>query len=96
MRIAIIDDMLLIREGLASALGERGIDVVAQASDADQLLALVARHRPDVVVLDIRMPPTFTDEGLRAAAALRSANPGVGIPVALAIPRVVVRRAAAA
>ena len=79
MRIAIIDDMLLIREGLASALGERGIDVVAQASDADQLLALVARHRPDVVVLDIRMPPTFTDEGLRAAAALRSANPGVGI-----------------
>jgi len=79
MRIAIIDDMLLIREGLAAALGEKGIDVVAQASDADQLVALVERHRPDVVVLDIRMPPTFTDEGLRAAAALRSANPQVGI-----------------
>jgi DNA-binding NarL/FixJ family response regulator len=79
MRIAIIDDMLLIREGLAAALGERGIEVVAQASDADQLLALVERHRPDVVVLDIRMPPTFTDEGLRAAAALRSANSQVGI-----------------
>jgi DNA-binding NarL/FixJ family response regulator len=79
MRIAIIDDMLLIREGLAAALGERGIDVVAQASDAAQLVALVERHRPDVVVLDIRMPPTFTDEGLRAAAALRAANPQVGI-----------------
>ena len=96
MGIAIIDDMLLIREGLASALGERGIDVVAQASDADQLLALVRRHRPDVVVLDIRMPPTFTDEGLRAAAALRSTESRRRNSVALAIPRVVVCRAAAA
>jgi len=79
MRIAIIDDMLLIREGLAAALGERGIEVVAEASDADQLVSLVERHRPDVVVLDIRMPPTFTDEGLRAAAALRAVDPHVGI-----------------
>lgn len=79
MRIAIVDDMLLIREGLAAALGERGIEVVAQASDADQLVALVERHRPDVVVLDIRMPPTFTDEGLQAAANLRGIDPRVGI-----------------
>jgi DNA-binding NarL/FixJ family response regulator len=79
MRIAIIDDMLLIREGLAAALGERGIEVVAQASDAEQLAALVERHRPDAVVLDIRMPPTFTDEGLRAAASLRATDPEVGI-----------------
>jgi DNA-binding NarL/FixJ family response regulator len=79
MRIAIVDDMLLIREGLAAALGERGIEVVAQASDADQLVLLVERHKPDVVVLDIRMPPTFTDEGLRAAATLRVVDPQVGI-----------------
>jgi DNA-binding NarL/FixJ family response regulator len=79
MRIVIIDDMLLIREGIAAALGERGIEVVAQASDAVHLMRLVEQHRPDVVVLDIRMPPTFTDEGLRAAADLRLAYPDVGI-----------------
>lgn len=79
MKVAIVDDMLLIREGLTVSLADRGIEVVAQAADAQHLHALVESHRPDVVVLDIRMPPTFTDEGLRAAAELRTAFPDVGI-----------------
>lgn len=74
-----VDDMMLIREGLVAALGQRGVEVVGQAEDADDLLAMVERLAPDVVVLDIRMPPTFSDEGLRAAAELRAANPDVGI-----------------
>jgi DNA-binding NarL/FixJ family response regulator len=79
MRVVIVDDMLLIRDGLAASLGHRGIDVVAAAEDAEQLVDLVDRHRADAVVLDIRMPPTFTDEGLTAAATLRAARPNVGI-----------------
>jgi DNA-binding NarL/FixJ family response regulator len=79
MRVAIVDDMLLIREGLSVSLADRGIEVVAQAADAQNLHALIENHRPDVVVLDIRMPPTFTDEGLKAAAELRIAFPDVGI-----------------
>lgn len=79
MRVIVVDDMLLIREGLAAALGQRGVEVVGQAEHADGLLALVERLTPDVVVLDIRMPPTFSDEGLRAAAELRAVNPDVGI-----------------
>lgn len=79
MRVIVVDDMMLIREGLVAALGQRGVEVVGQAEDADDLLAMVERLAPDVVVLDIRMPPTFSDEGLRAAAELRAANPDVGI-----------------
>jgi DNA-binding NarL/FixJ family response regulator len=79
MRVAIVDDMLLIREGLSVSLADRGIEVVAQAADAQNLHALIENHRPDVVVLDIRMPPRFKDEGLKAAAELRIAFPDVGI-----------------
>jgi len=81
MRVVIVDDMLLIREGLASALGRRGIEVVAEADHDGELEALIDRHSPDVVVLDIRMSPTFTDEGLRAASRLRAAYPRLGILV---------------
>lgn len=79
MRVIVVDDMLLIREGLVAALRQRDVDVVAQAEDPSVVLELVQRHAPDAVVLDIRMPPTFTDEGLRAAAQLRAAHPGLGI-----------------
>lgn len=75
----VVDDMLLIREGLAAALRQRDIDVVAQAEEPSFVSTLVARHSPDAVVLDIRMPPTFTDEGLRAAAQLRAEHPELGI-----------------
>lgn len=79
MRVIVVDDMLLIREGLVAALGQRGVEVVAQAEEPSGLTALVERHQPDAVVLDIRMPPTFSDEGLRSAAELRAAFPDVGI-----------------
>ena len=81
MRVVIVDDMLLLREGLARILADRGIEVVGQAANADGLNALVERTAADAVILDIRMPPTFTDEGLVAAAALRDANPRVSILV---------------
>ena len=79
MRVLIADDSLLIRDGLASLLRETGIEVVAQAESVDGLLRKVAGHRPDVAIIDIRMPPTHTDEGLRAAAEIRSRYPEVGI-----------------
>lgn len=81
MRVAIVDDMLLIREGLAASLGRRGVNVVAEQDDAEDLESLVRKHTPDVVILDIRMPPTFTDEGLTAAARLRQTFPTLGILV---------------
>lgn len=81
MRVVIVDDMLLLREGLARILGDRGIDVVGQAATADGLDELVRSSKADCVILDIRMPPTFTDEGLVAAAALRRAHPQVSILV---------------
>lgn len=81
MRVVIVDDMLLLREGLARILRDRGIEVVAEAASADGLIELVGRTSPDVVILDIRMPPTFTDEGLVAAAELREAHPDVAILV---------------
>ena len=81
MRVEVVDDMLLIREGLAAALERRGVEVVAQADGQDGLDALVQRHQPDVVIMDIRMPPTFTDEGLVAAARLRQRFTTVGILV---------------
>jgi DNA-binding NarL/FixJ family response regulator len=79
MRVLIADDSLLIRDGLASLLRESGIDVIAQADSADGLLAMVGEHEPDVAIVDIRMPPTHTDEGLRAAAEIRRHYPKVGI-----------------
>jgi DNA-binding NarL/FixJ family response regulator len=81
VKVVIVDDMLLLREGLARILTERGVEVVGQAGDATDLGELVRRTAADAVILDIRMPPTFTDEGLTAAAALREANPQVAILV---------------
>ncbi len=81
MRVILADDSMLLREGLARLLTEAGFDVVGQAADGDELLALVEEHRPDVAIIDIRMPPTHTDEGLRAARAIRERRPEVGILV---------------
>ena len=72
MRVVIADDAPLIREGLARLLAENGVEVVAQVDDADLLLDRVRDLRPDVAVVDVRMPPTHTDEGLRAAGEIRS------------------------
>lgn len=79
LRVVIADDAALLREGMARVLETQGIDVVAQAGDAAGLLAEVARHRPDVAVIDIRMPPTNTLEGLEAAEDLRRRCPDVGV-----------------
>jgi DNA-binding NarL/FixJ family response regulator len=81
MRIAIAEDAVVMREGLVHLLADRGHEIVAAVGDADALLAAVAAHRPQVTVIDIRMPPTFTDEGLRAALELRRAHPDVGVLV---------------
>jgi DNA-binding NarL/FixJ family response regulator len=82
LRIVLADDSLLLREGIARLLSEAGFDVVAQAGTADELLAAVRAHLPDVAVVDIRMPPTHTDEGLLAAAAIRDEHgTAVGILV---------------
>lgn len=77
----VVDDMLLLREGLVGALRAHDVDVVGQAASAERLDELVERTDPDAVVLDIRMPPTFTDEGLVAAASLRHRHPAVGVLV---------------
>lgn len=79
MRVVIVDDSVLLREGVASLLRASGFDVVATLPDADGLVELVATHRPDLVVLDIRMPPTHTTEGLEAAVAIRATVPGVAV-----------------
>ncbi|HEX9336088.1 MAG TPA: response regulator transcription factor [Pseudonocardiaceae bacterium] len=81
MRVVIAEDSTLLREGLARLLAEAGFDVVACVGDADGLLAATERHRPDVAVVDIRMPPTRTDEGLRAARVLRTRYPDTGVLV---------------
>jgi DNA-binding NarL/FixJ family response regulator len=79
MRVVIADDSVLLREGIASLLTGAGIDVVAQAASGEALQGLVDEHAPDVAIVDIRMPPTHTDEGLRAAHAVRERHPAVGI-----------------
>jgi DNA-binding NarL/FixJ family response regulator len=71
IRVVLADDSVLLREGISRLLVEAGFDVVALAGDADELLAAVRTHRPDVAITDIRMPPTQTDEGLKAATAIR-------------------------
>ena len=81
MRVVIAEDAALLREGLTRLLEDRGHCVCAAVSDGDALLAAVAEHRPDVAVVDIRMPPTHTDEGLRAALTLRHDFPGTGVLV---------------
>jgi DNA-binding NarL/FixJ family response regulator len=79
VRVAIADDQTLLREGLARLLAEADMEVVLQAGDGESLLSGVARTRPDVAVVDIRLPPTFTDEGLRAADAIRDAHPEIAV-----------------
>ncbi len=81
MRVILVDDAALVREGIARVLSDHGFDVVAQLPDATGLLAAVEIHEPDVVVLDIRMPPTHTVEGLTAALELRARRPKVGVLV---------------
>jgi len=79
MRVVIADDAVLLREGAARLLEEAGYEVVAQAGDADDLLRKVHAHRPDVAIIDVRMPPDNSDDGLRAALAIREALPDVAI-----------------
>jgi DNA-binding NarL/FixJ family response regulator len=81
MRIVIVEDSVLLREGIVRLLNESGHDVVAQLVDAHALLGSVTELRPDLVVLDVRLPPTFTDEGIQAAVALRAASPSQPILV---------------
>ena len=81
MRVVIADDAPLIREGVARLLAESGVDVVGQVGDADALLRSVRYLHPDVALVDIRMPPTHTDEGLRAAREIRSRYPGTAVLV---------------
>ena len=79
MRIVIADDAVLLREGAARLLEDAGHDVVAQAGDADDLLRKVRGHKPDVAIIDVRMPPDDTDDGLRASLTIRDELPDVGI-----------------
>jgi DNA-binding NarL/FixJ family response regulator len=79
VRVVIADDSRLLREGIASLVRGEGIDVVAQASGAEELVAAVDEHDPDVAIVDIRMPPTQTDEGIQAAHEIRRRHPRTGI-----------------
>jgi DNA-binding NarL/FixJ family response regulator len=81
MRVVIAEDAAVFREGLVRLLEDRGHEVCAAVGDGEELLAAVAAHRPDVAVVDIRMPPTHTDEGLRAALRLRRDHPETGVLV---------------
>ncbi len=79
MRIVLVEDQALLREGIVALLREQGMEVVAQAEDGEGLLRIVAAHDPDVAIVDVRLPPTFTDEGLRAALEARRRHPGLGV-----------------
>jgi DNA-binding NarL/FixJ family response regulator len=81
VRVAIAEDSVLLREGLARLLADAGFDVVARCGDAAELLAVVRREPPDIAVVDIRLPPTHTDEGIRAALEIRAAYPAMGVLV---------------
>jgi DNA-binding NarL/FixJ family response regulator len=81
MRVAIAEDSVLLREGVARLLREAGMDVVAECGNADELLLHIRSDPVDVAIVDIRLPPTHSDEGLRAAIEIRSAKPGVGVLV---------------
>ncbi len=81
MRVAIAEDSVLLREGLARLLHEEGFEVVGQCPSADDLLLKVRSYSPDVAIVDIRLPPTHTDEGLRAALEIREQHPSVGVLV---------------
>ena len=79
MRVVIAEDSVLLRQGLVHLLTDAGLEVVAAVDDADQLLRVVDEHRPDICVVDIRMPPTHTDEGVRAALVIRAQHPDVSV-----------------
>ena len=81
MRVVIAEDSVLLREGVARILADAGFEVVGQAGDADELMLKVRSYTPDVAIVDIRMPPTHTDEGLRAAQEIREKHPGTGVLV---------------
>jgi len=81
VRLVIADDSILVREGVASLLTAAGCDVVSQVGTAEDLLRVVSGHRPDAAIVDIRMPPSHTDEGLVAAETLATQAPGVGVLV---------------
>ena len=96
MRIVIAEDSVLLRAGLTRLLVDAGEDVVAAVGDADELLVAVERHQPDLCVVDVRMPPTHTDDGLRAALEIRSALAGDRHPRAVPVRRGALRHRAAA
>jgi DNA-binding NarL/FixJ family response regulator len=81
VRVVIADDSILVREGIAAILSRAGIEVAAQAGDPEELLRDVDAHVPDVAIVDVRMPPTQTDEGLRAAHEIRARHPQIGIVI---------------
>lgn len=81
MRVVIAEDQALLREGLVALLREHDVEVVAQAEDGPGLVRIVNGHKPDVAIVDVRLPPTFTDEGIRAALEARAAQPGLGVLV---------------
>ena len=89
MRVVIAEDSVLLREGLAKLIEAEGIEVVARAEDAETLLLRVRSYHPDVAIVDIRMPPTHTDEGARAAVTIREQHPEVGV---LLLSQVIERR----
>jgi DNA-binding NarL/FixJ family response regulator len=79
MRVVIAEDQALLREGIVALLREHDVDVVAQAEDGPGLLRIVGGHKPDMAIVDVRLPPTFTDEGVRAAIEARARHPEVGV-----------------
>ena len=81
MRVIVADDSMLVREGVVRLLEEAGFEVVGQAGDGEALMRKARAHKPDIAIIDIRMPPTHTDEGLRAALAIREEMPGTGVLV---------------
>jgi DNA-binding NarL/FixJ family response regulator len=81
MRVVVVEDQALLREGIVALLAENGIEVVAQAEDGPGLLRIVNGHRPDLAICDVRLPPTFTDEGIRAALEARRRHPDLAILV---------------
>ena len=81
IRVVLADDSLLLREGLARLLEDAGMEIAGQAGDGEDLLRKVNAHKPDVAIVDVKMPPTHTDEGLRAASEIRERHPGVGVLV---------------
>lgn len=81
MRVVIAEDHALLREGIVALLRENDVDVVAQAEDGDGLRRIVGAHKPDLAIVDVRLPPTFTDEGLRAAIAARESHPDLAVLV---------------